>query len=106
MKAVEDDTYNEINFKATAEAAPRCRVVVYTINNGEIIADAVEFEVDGTLSNYVEIFSSRSQSYPDKDVTVNVKTQPNSFVGLMAVEKTVLAYTPGHDITMSDVVSR
>ena len=61
--------------------------------------------MDGTLTNYVEIFSSRSQSYPDKDVTVNIKTQPNSFVGLMAVEKTVLAYTPGHDITMSDVVS-
>jgi len=36
---------------------------------------------------------------------VNVKTQPNSFVGLMAVENSVLAYTPGHDITMSDVVN-
>ena len=105
IKAVEDDAYNEINFRAAPEAAPRCRVVIYTIIDGEIIADAVEFEVEGTLSNYVEIFSSRRQTLPGKDVTVNVKTQPNSFIGLMAVEKTVLAYTPGHDITMSDVVS-
>ena len=58
-------------------------------------------------------------------MTVNVKTQPNSFVGLMAVEKvisqnyvynllfqtfilflqSVMSFTPGHDITMNDVVN-
>ena len=58
-------------------------------------------------------------------MTVNVKTQPNSFVGLMAVEKVILqnyvynllfqtiilflqsvmSFTPGHDITMNDVVN-
>ena len=59
-------------------------------------------------------------------MTINVKTQPNSFVGLMAVEKvisqnyveiicffkllffflqSVMSFTPGHDITMNDVVN-
>ena len=61
--------------------------------------------MEGTLSNFLEIFSSRRQTFPGKDVTINVKSRPNSFVGLIAVEKNVLAYTPGHDITMSDVVS-
>ena len=98
------DTYNEINFRASVELSPRCRVVVYSIVDGELLADAIDYEVDGTLSNFVEIFSSRRQMFPGKDVTVNVKTQPNSFVGLMAVEKSVLAFTPGHDITMSDVI--
>lgn len=105
IPAADDDHYNEIDFRATPDAAPRCRVILYSTINGEIIADAVEFEVDGTLSNSVEIFSSRRQTLPGKDVTVNVKTQPNSFVGLMAVEKSVSAFTPSHDITMSDVVS-
>lgn len=105
LEGVATDTYNEINFRANADVAPQCRVIVYALLDGEIVADSVDFEVDGTLTNYVEIFASRRQTLPGKDVTVNVKTQPNSFVGLMAVEKSVLAFTPGHDITMSDVIN-
>ena len=105
IKAIEAETYNEINFRANAEVAPQCRVIVYAIENGEVLADAIDFDVEGTLTNYVEIFASRRTTLPGKDVTVNVKTQPNSFVGLMAVEKSVSAFTPGHDITMSDVVN-
>ncbi len=104
IKTSPTDTYNEINFRANAEVAPRCRIIVYTIEDGEILADAVEFDVDGTLTNFVEIFASRRQTLPGKDVTINVKARPNSFVGLMAVEKSVLAFTQGHDITMSDVI--
>ena len=37
---------------------------VYAIENGEVLADAIDFDVDGTLNNYVEIFSSRSQTLP------------------------------------------
>ena len=99
-----DETYNEINFRLVTEAAPRCRVIVHTTVDGEVLADAVEFEVAGTLSNFVEIFSSRKSQLPGKDVTVNVKTQPNSFVGIMAIEKSVLPFASNHDITMSDVV--
>ena len=104
IKTEENATYNEINFRASAESAPRCRVMMYVTIDGEIIADSLEFEVEGTLTNYVEIFASRRQTLPGKDVTVNVKTQPNSFVGIMAVEKSVTAFTPGHDITMSEIV--
>jgi len=38
----------------------RCRIVVYFIaKDGEVVADALEFEVSGTLTNFVEIFTSR-----------------------------------------------
>ena len=37
---------------------------VYAIENGEVLADAIDFDVDGTLTNYVEIFSSRRQTLP------------------------------------------
>jgi hypothetical protein len=42
----------------------RCRIIVYFIGkDGEIVADALEFEVSGTLTNFVEIFTSRSEQY-------------------------------------------
>ena len=38
----------------------RCRVLVYFVAaSGEIVADALEFEVAGTLTNFVEIYASR-----------------------------------------------
>jgi hypothetical protein len=38
----------------------RCRLVVYFVaKDGEIVADALEFEVAGTLTNFVEVFTSR-----------------------------------------------
>ena len=46
----------------------------------------------------------RRQSFPGKSVTVNVKSKPNTFVGLMAVDARVNSLNLGHDFTMEDVV--
>lgn len=37
---------------------------VYALDDGEVLADAVDFDVEGTLTNYVDIFSSRRQTFP------------------------------------------
>jgi hypothetical protein len=37
-------------------------------------------------------------------VTVNVKSKPNSFVGLMAVDARVNSLNLGHDINMEEVI--
>ena len=52
-------------------------------DDGEIVADSLEFEVDGALTNSVEIWASRQSAFPRSDVTINVKAKPNSFVGVM-----------------------
>ena len=55
-------------------------------DDGEIVADSLEFEVDGALTNSVEIWASRQSAFPRSDVTINVKAKPNSFVGVMVCE--------------------
>ena len=40
---------------------------MYAIEGGEVLADAVDFDVEGTLTNYVDIFSSRRQILPVRD---------------------------------------
>ena len=50
------------------------------------MADSLEFEVDGALTNSVEIWASRQSAFPRSDVTINVKAKPNSFVGVMVCE--------------------
>lgn len=97
--------YNELNFRANSDMSPRCRVIVYYArDDGEIVADSLEFEVDGALTNSVEIWASRQSAFPRSDVTINVKTKPNSFVGVMAVDKSVRSLKADHDILQADVV--
>ncbi len=96
---------NELNFRATSEMSPRCRVIVYYVRtDGEIVADSLEFEVGGALTNFVDIWASRQSAFPESDVTINVKSKPNSFVGVMAVDKSVRSLKSGHDVIKSDVV--
>ena len=104
-------TYNEISFRASATVSPRCRVLVYFVSdrNAEVVADSLDFEVKGTLANFVDVFASRKRQLPGKDVTVNVKSKPNSFVGILAVDKRVhrlnkLHSQENNDITMGTVV--
>ena len=71
--------------------SPRCRVIVYYIrpSTSEVVADALDFEVKGALTNFVDIWTSRTNSFPSSEVTVNVKSKPGSFIGIMAVDKSV-----------------
>ena len=54
-----------------------------------------------------QVTASRKQQLPGKDVTVNVKAKPNSFVGILAVDTRVNRLNrlhKGNDITMHTVV--
>ena len=45
--------------------SPRARLIVsYTRPDGEIVADAMDFEVEGFLSNNLEISMDKAQSFP------------------------------------------
>ncbi len=85
--------------------SPRCRVLVYYVRrSGEIVADALDFEVGGALTNFVEIWASRRSTLPKKDLTLNLKAKPNSFVGILAVDRSVRSLRSGHDISRENVV--
>ena len=59
------ETRNEIVLQATRDMSPRARLIVsYTRPDGEIIADAMDFEVEGFLSNNLEISMDKAQSFP------------------------------------------
>ena len=101
--------------------SPRCRILVYYVSTsgngpGEIIADSLEFEVGGTFEsgtlgtgNFVDVSASRQQQLPGKDITINVKSKPDSFIGFLGVDKRVSALNQkysenGNDITFETVV--
>nr|CAD2188921.1 unnamed protein product [Meloidogyne enterolobii] len=97
----EGQTNALINFEATPQMAPKARLVVYAIRskNKEIIVDAVDFKVEGLFRNNVTLTSNVNQASPGEPIKFSVHASPNSFVGLLAIDQSVLLLKSGNDLT-------
>lgn len=88
----------------TTEMAPKARLIVhYVRDDGEIVTDALTFNIDGTFKNKVDINFDVQETRPGKEVVVSVKADPDSTVHLLAVDKSVLILRNDNDIKESRV---
>lgn len=46
-----------------------------------------------------------SQAKPGQEVTLNIKTDPNSYVGLLGVDQSVLLLKSGNDLDLSAILN-
>jgi CD109 antigen len=90
-----------VTFTATNEMAPKSRLVVYAIRaaNKEILVDALDFKVNGLFKNDVSLSLDKTSVEPGTTVKFTVKADPDSLVGLLAVDQSVLLLKSGNDIT-------
>ena len=80
----------DIAFTATELMAPSSRILVYQIlPNNEIAADYLPFSVEAAYAHDVQVDFSEEEVRPGDSVDVNVQTQGESRVGLVAVDRSV-----------------
>ena len=80
----------DIEFVATQLMAPSSRILVYQIlPNNEIAADYLPFSVEASYPHDVQIGFSEDTVRPGTALDINVQTQGESRVGLVAVDKSV-----------------
>ena len=80
----------DIEFVATQLMAPSSRILVYQIlPNNEIAADYLPFGVEAAYPHDVRVSFSQEQVRPGESVDINVQTQGESRLGLVAVDKSV-----------------
>jgi len=97
---------HSFGFQVTPAMAPSVRVVVYYVRiDGEVVADALNFDVEGIFQNFVEVEVSPNSVEPGKAVDITVKAEPNSYVGVLGVDQSVLLLRTGNDITREDVLN-
>lgn len=95
----------EFKIMATENMAPKSYIIVYYISSeGEIISDKLEIELENELKNIIDVKLSSNQVKPGNDVEINVNSNPDSFVGLMGVDQSVLILKKGNDIEKADVM--
>ncbi|KIH59900.1 alpha-2-macroglobulin family protein [Ancylostoma duodenale] len=93
--------HTTISFTATNDMAPKSRLIVYAIrsSNQEILVDATDFKVDGLFRNNVTLSIDKTSVEPGDSVSFKVTADPDSYVGLLAVDQSVLLLKSGNDIT-------
>ncbi|XP_043259825.1 CD109 antigen-like isoform X1 [Colletes gigas] len=91
-------------FLATYVMAPTVHVIVYYVgNDGEIIADALDVELEGILQNFVDIEVAPEEVEPGEKVNLIITTKPNSYVGLLGVDQRSILLKSGNDISFEQV---
>ncbi|XP_057670871.1 thioester-containing protein 1 allele R1-like [Diorhabda carinulata] len=101
---VENKKQFKFHFIATHAMAPVCHLIVFYVRqDGELIGDALDIEVDGALQNFVDIRPNTLESEPDLDVEFTITAQQNSYVGLMAVDENVGRLRNGYDLSLEGI---
>ncbi|XP_048210448.1 CD109 antigen-like [Perognathus longimembris pacificus] len=99
---------NSTTFSLTPEhswAPKACIIVYYVEDDGEIINDVLKIPVQLVFKNKIKLFWSKANAEPSEKVSLRVSvTQPDSVVGILAVDKSVNLMNASNDITMENVV--
>ncbi|KAF4518646.1 hypothetical protein B566_EDAN005973 [Ephemera danica] len=96
---------HRFRFSAVNAMAPTAHLIVYYVRpeSGEVVADALDFSVSGMLNNFVDMDVRPGETQPGSNVDITLRTKPNSYVGLLGVDQSVLLLQSGNDISMDEV---
>ncbi|NWX16425.1 CO5 protein, partial [Aegotheles bennettii] len=96
---IQDLEYEHLTFQITQEMVPSARLIVYYIVMGEetaeLVADSVWLNVEQKCGNSLDIKlqSSKEIQNPGEVVSLNMKTQLNSYVALSSLDKAIYGVT-------------
>lgn len=95
--------FNEgiVQVRVSREMAPVSRFVAYYVkDDGEIVADGLNFVIEDIFENKVTIeFAQPSPQEPKASIGLKVKADKDSLVNILAVDKSVILLAEGNDIT-------
>uniref|UniRef100_A0A1Q3FP24 CD109 antigen n=1 Tax=Culex tarsalis TaxID=7177 RepID=A0A1Q3FP24_CULTA len=101
---VPERTLHTFRFPASFAMVPRARLVVsFVQDDGELVSDSIEIQFGNDLQNFLKVTLSKAESKPGEDVDIVVNTNPDSYVGLLGVDQSVLLLKSGNDITSGEV---
>uniref|UniRef100_A0A1B0ABH2 TEP1-F n=1 Tax=Glossina pallidipes TaxID=7398 RepID=A0A1B0ABH2_GLOPL len=93
-----------ISFRTTFEMIPKVHVFVYYVDEGDLKFEEIGIKIQPEFENKIEI-TGPSQAKPGQEVTLNIKTDPNSYVGLLGVDQSVLLLKSGNDLDLSAILN-
>ncbi|XP_017476944.1 PREDICTED: CD109 antigen isoform X5 [Rhagoletis zephyria] len=91
-----------IKFLPTFEMVPKANVYVHFVFNNNLVFEEKSIAFEKEFENSIDI-SAQPQAKPGDDVQLQIKTDPESFVGLLGVDQSVLLLKSGNDINKDQI---
>lgn len=91
------------SFTPNFDYAPRPRIVVYCIRDRTIVSANTSVELKEEFKNFIDLDVSSGTAKPGQLVDINIKCNPNSYVGLLGIDKSVLILRSGNDLSSDDI---
>ncbi|KAJ7308317.1 hypothetical protein JRQ81_008851 [Phrynocephalus forsythii] len=93
-----------VRFPVTAGMAPLGRLLAYYVReNGEGVADSLQFAVEPSFENQVLVAFPANESRPGDSVAVKVRAAKGSCVCVAAVDQSVYLLKPGFQLTSAKI---
>lgn len=89
---------------ATFEMAPTLHVLVYRFHNDELLSAISDIQLKEDLNNYLKLKVSSKQVRPGDNVTIDIFTNPNSYVGLLGVDQSVLLLKKSDPLSVDEAL--
>ncbi|ELU16655.1 hypothetical protein CAPTEDRAFT_200949, partial [Capitella teleta] len=83
---------------------PQSHIVVWHVYEDEVIADSMNFYVNGTRLNEVDVNFNRGKDFTGDTIEINSWTDPSSYIGFQAIGYDLWAYGFHPFITETDVI--
>lgn len=93
----------DFEFQVTSEMSSGLKILVYKIEDTEIISDSISLTVEKCLENSVEILLNKISVAVKNKVTIGVKTEPLSLCAISAIDKSVTFMGKRNEIKLEKV---
>lgn len=102
-----DETITEYTHRFTFlpnfDYAPQSQIIVYCVKDGAIVTATATADMYEDLRNYIELDVTPTSAKPGEMVDINVKSNPNSYIGLLGIDKSVLILRGGNDLSRDGI---
>lgn len=98
-------TSHEFTFAATRDLAPDVTIIVFILKSDAIISDKLHVQFEDILYNSIDISLSSESAQPGDLIDINVKTNPNSYVGLLGIDQSILLLKSGNDLSLEEALN-
>ncbi|XP_055314135.1 CD109 antigen-like [Sitodiplosis mosellana] len=83
--------------------APKATVTVYCVRDGLVMASSFTIELYDDFENFINLDFSQDMAKPGDIVEIEVKSKPNSFIGLLGIDRSALIMRGGNDLSHDEI---
>lgn len=95
---------HHLTFPVTFDLVPTANFLVYCMRGGDVVSRQVSFDLKEDLGTSIDI-DAPEQAKPGEEVDLTIKTASKSFVGVLAVDKSVSLLKNGNDLEFGEVLN-